>query len=171
MSATNPDTSTGTAPPPAVSAGIGVVLLALAAIVWFDAQRLPPGAALGVGPAAAMRLVSALVAVLGAAHFVIAWRGRSRGTESGMLPASTANRSALAWILAALGGLMLVLQLGGGFIAAAAWLFVLTARGFGAPVGARSIGLGITLSATVYLFFTKALSLGLPAGPLERLLA
>ncbi len=155
-------------PPPGVAAGIGVVLLLLAALVAIDAQRLPPASALGVGPAAAMRLVAAFVAVLGVAHLVTAWQRR---LDAALSDAAPANRAALAWVLGALAGLMLVLQVGGGFIAASAWLFALTARGFGAPLGAKSIGIGIALSALVYFFFTKALSLGLPAGPLERLLA
>jgi putative tricarboxylic transport membrane protein len=156
-------------PPTGVAAGIGVLLLLLAALVVVDAQRLPPASALGVGPAAAMRLVAALLALLGAAHLVSAWRQRrSYASPSDVVPA---NRAALAWVVGALTGLMLVLQLGGGFIVASAWLFALTARGFGAPLGAKSVGIGILLSTLVYFFFTKALSLGLPAGPLERLLS
>lgn len=156
-------------PPAGVAAGIGVVLLLLAVLVIVDAQRLPPGSALGVGPAAAMRLVAAFVAVLGVAHLVAAWRQRGQVTApSEVMPA---NRAALAWLLGALAGLMLVLQFGGGFIVASAWLFALTARGFGAPLGVKSIGIGVVLSSLVYFFFTKALSLGLPAGPLERLVA
>ncbi|MFY9510142.1 MAG: tripartite tricarboxylate transporter TctB family protein, partial [Rubrivivax sp.] len=107
-----------------------------------------------------------LLALLGIAHLVSAWRQRAT-----QFPADAGNRRALAWVLVALAGLMLVLQGGGGFIAASAWLFVLTARGFGAAIDARSIAIGIGLSALVFVFFTKALSLGLPAGPLERLLA
>jgi putative tricarboxylic transport membrane protein len=155
-------------PPPGVAAGIGVVLLLLAALVVVDAQRLPPASALGVGPAAAMRLIAAFVAVLGVAHLVSAWQ--QRRLDAAPSDVASANRAALVWVLGALAGLMLVLQVGGGFIAASAWLFGLTARGFGAPLGAKSIGIGVVLSALVYFFFTKALSLGLPAGPLERLL-
>ena len=51
------------------------------------------------------------------------------------------------------------------------WLFALTARGFGERIGPKLLGIGAVLSVAVYLFFTKALSLALPAGPLERLLA
>lgn len=156
-------------PPPGVTAGIGVVLLLLAALVVVDSQRLPPAAALGVGPAAAMRLIAAFVAVLGVAHLTTAWRQRRLAAAPSDAP--PANRAALGWVLGALAGLMLVLQIGGGFIAASAWLFALTARGFGAQLGSKSIGIGVVLSALVYFFFTKALSLGLPVGPLERLFA
>jgi putative tricarboxylic transport membrane protein len=156
-------------PRPAVAAGVGIALLALAALVFFDALDLPPGSVRGVGPAAAMRLVAALLALLGIAHLVTALRNRR--PPAAAAGAEPPNRQALAWVLGALAGLMLILQAGGGFIVAAAWLFALTARGFGEPLGVRSIGLGATLSAVVYFFFTKVLSLGLPAGPLERLVS
>jgi putative tricarboxylic transport membrane protein len=155
-------------PPPGVAAGIGVLLLMLAALLVVDAQRLPPASALGVGPAAAMRLVAAFLALLDMAHLATAWRQRRQ--DAGSSDTAPANSAAVVWVLGALAGLMLVLQVGGGFIVASAWLFALTARGFGAPLGVKSIGIGLTLSALVYVFFTKVLSLGLPAGPLERLL-
>jgi putative tricarboxylic transport membrane protein len=72
--------------------------------------------------------------------------------------------------MAALIGLIAVMQFGGGFVIGAAWLFIATARGFGEPIRVRSVALGIGLSLVVYLFFTQALSLALPSGPLERLL-
>jgi putative tricarboxylic transport membrane protein len=50
--------------------GIGVALLLVAAALWFDARHLPASPAVGVGPTAAMRLVAAIVAVLGQAHIV-----------------------------------------------------------------------------------------------------
>ena len=153
-----------------VSGAIGAALLALAALVLLDSQRLPPGSALSVGPAAVMRMVAALLGVLGVVHFIVAWRGR-HAARAGTSVAEPVSRAALAWVLAALGGLMLILQCGGGFIVAAAWLFVLAARGFGEPIRPRSLGIGVMLSTTVFVFFTKVLSLGLPAGPLERLLA
>lgn len=157
-------------PRPKAAAGIGIVLLLLAVLTFVDSQRLPPGSAMGVGPAAAMRLVALLVAVLGLAHLWTAFRGRKLPPPDAAT-VEPVNRAALAWVLGSLVGLMLILQFGGGFIAASSWLFVLSARGFGARIGPKSIGIGVTLSFAVYLFFSKALSLGLPTGPLERLLA
>ena len=163
------DGGTDAGPRPTVTAGIGVALLALAAVVVYDAMDLAPGSVRGVGPAAAMRLVAAFIGLLGVAHLVTAYRRwRAAASVRATVPA---NRAALAWVLGALAGLMLILQVGGGFIVAAAWLFALTARSFGAPLGIKSIGIGAALSTTVYLFFTEVLSLGLPAGPLERLLS
>jgi putative tricarboxylic transport membrane protein len=153
-------------PRPRTQAAIGAGLLLLALALWLDAGRLPPPNVMGVGPSAALRLVAGLLALLALGHLVAAWRARAAGTPA----PERGNRGALAWVAAALLGLMSVLQFGGGFVLAAAWLFVATARGFGEPLSVRSVGLGLVLSGLVYLFFTRMLSLSLPAGPLERLI-
>ncbi len=67
--------------------------------------------------------------------------------------------------MAALLGLIAALELGGGFVLGSAWLFVATARGFGERIQVRSVALGLVLSLVVYLFFTRVLTLALPAGP------
>jgi len=153
-------------PRPRPQAGIGAGLLLLALAIGLDADRLPPPNVVGVGPSAPMRLVALLVAALALAHFIAAWRRRRLA-----LPApERGNHASLAWVMAALVGLIAVLQLGGGFVAGSAWLFVATARGFGERIAARSVGIGTVLAALVYVFFTRVLSLALPAGPLERLL-
>ena len=158
------DSSAG--PRPRTQAGIGAGLLLLALAIWLDADRLPPPNVVGVGPSAPMRLVALLVAALALAHGVAAWRRRTLDVPA----PERGNHASLAWVMAALVGLIAVLQLGGGFVAGSAWLFVGTARGFGEPLSARSVGIGAVLAALVYLFFTRVLSLALPAGPLERLL-
>lgn len=145
--------------------GIGAVLVALGAALWIDAVSLPPPAVMGVGPSAAPRLVGVLLLGLGVAHGVSAWR--LRGVA---LRPDRGNHRSLAWVMAALLGLVAALELGGGFVLGSAWLFVATARGFGEPVRLRSVALGLGLSLAVYLFFTRVLSLALPAGPLERVL-
>jgi putative tricarboxylic transport membrane protein len=153
-------------PRPRTQAAIGAALLLLALALWLDAARLPPPNVMGVGPSAMMRLVAVILALLALGHLVTAWRRRTLD-----LPApQRGNRASLAWVMAALLGLMAALQVGAGFVAGAAWLFVATARGFGEPVSARSVGIGVVLAALVYVFFTQGLSLALPAGPLERLL-
>lgn len=152
--------------------GIGVVLVATAIAVWLDAAKLPVPSTVGVGPSAAMRLVAAFLALLGAAHGLAAWRKRARelaGAPAGE-PIAYGNLASLAWVLAALIGLILILEVGGGFVLASTWLFVATARGFGERFSPKSIVAGLVLATLVYLFFTKLLSLGLPSGPLERLL-
>lgn len=147
--------------------GIGVALLLVAAALWFDARLLPAAPAVGVGPAAALQLVGILVALLGLAHFVAAWRARQAGVD---VATDRGNHGSLAIVLAALVGQIVLLEFGAGFIASSIWLFALTARGFGERVRAKLLGIAAVLSILVYLFFTKALSLALPAGPLERLI-
>lgn len=147
--------------------GIGVALLLVAVVLWFDARQLPPSPAVGVGPSVALQLVGVLVAALGLAHFVSAWRARRQGLAAA---ADRGNRSSLALVMAGLVGQIVLLELGAGFIASSLWLFALTARGFGERVGVKLLAIGALLALAVYLFFTKALSLTLPLGPLERLL-
>ena len=109
-----------------------------------------------------------LVAVLGLAHFVSAWRARQAGHRRRRV--DRGNHTSLGIVLAALVGQIVLLEVGAGFIISSVWLFALTARGFGERIGPKLLGIGVVLSFAVYLFFTKALSLALPAGPLERLL-
>lgn len=154
-------------------AGIALALLALALLIWLDANRLPEQMTVGVGPAAAMRLVALFVAALGVAHGVAAWGRRVREAEEGFTPRDAApatNLAALAWILGGLAVLAACVQVGGGFIVGSTALFVGTARAFGQPVGARSVGIGVVLTTLVFLFFALVLSLSLPVGPLEQLL-
>ncbi len=154
-----------TGPGAGTLAGIGVALLALAVALWVDAASLPPPPVMGVGPSAAPRLVGLLVAGIGIAHLVAAWRARGA-----RVVADRGNHRSLAWVLAGLVGLIVALQGGGGFVVGAAWLFIATARGFGEAIRMRPIAIGIVLSVLVFLFFTRVLGLALPAGPLESLL-
>lgn len=147
--------------------GIAVALLLLAAVLWFDARHLPVSLAVGVGPGAALRLVAAIVALLGIAHFASAWRARQQGMDRAT---DTGNQPSLALIMAGLVGQILLLELGAGFVLSSLCLFTLTARGFGERISIKLLAIGAALPLAVYLFFTKALSLALPAGPLERLL-
>ena len=157
-------------PPPGprwqTQCGIGVALLVIAGALWFDARRLPPSPAVGVGPGAALQLVGAFVAILGLAHFASAWRARQAGHATAT---DRGNQTSLGIVLAALTGQIMLLEIGGGFVASSLWLFALTACGFGERISAKLLAIGATLCVTVYLFFTKALALALPAGPLERL--
>lgn len=154
-------------------AGIALALLALALVLWLDANRLPEQLTVGVGPAAAMRMVALFVAALGVAHGVAAWGRRVREAEEGFSPRDatpTTHPAGLVWILGGLAVLGACVHFGGGFVFGASALFVATARAFGQPVGARSVGIGLVLTTLVFVFFARVLSLSLPAGPLERLL-
>lgn len=147
--------------------GIAVALLVIASVLWFDASRLPAAPAVGVGPALALRLVGAFVAILGIAHLVSAWRARKAGHDHAV---DRGNPASLGIVLAALVGQIVLLEAGAGFIVSSLWLFALTARGFGERIAPKLLAIGAALSVAVYLFFTKALSLALPSGPLERLI-
>ena len=147
---------------------VGLILLALAAVTLADSLRVAGGTGPGIGPSVGMKLTGGLLGLLAVAHLVTAWKNRG---ESGERSAEDAlNPASLAWVLGGLVAQIAVLALGGGFIVAAAVLFVCTACGFGrSPLSAAPL-YGLVLSTLVYAFFTKALALTLPAGPLERLL-
>lgn len=150
---------------------VGAGLAALAWLTLSDSLRLTAAAGPGVGPSAAMKMVAAVLAVLAVAHFITAWRKRDRAAPAQAQEAEEAvNPVALGWVLGGLIGQIAALAAGAGFILASTLLFVATARGFGRSLRSRGPLYGAALSVAVYLFFTKALSLSLPAGPLERLL-
>lgn len=142
---------------------VGLLLLAAAAIVAFDASRQTIISTYGVGPAAMPYVVCAGLAVLGLAHLLVALR-------DGLPKPEVADESALLWIVGGLVGLIACIALGGGFIVAATILFACTARGFGRDALVADIAIGLVLGAVIYLLFLKLLTLSLPAGPLERFL-
>lgn len=148
-------------------AGAGVGLLFLAGLTLFDAYRLPVTGNIGVGPSVSMKLIGAILGLLGGAHLVCAWRRRSDAMPANQVQEQV-NHGALAWVLGGLIGQIGALILGGGFILGSTILFVATARAFGKPVKSYAPLYGIFLSTLVYTFFTKALSLTLPAGPIEQ---
>ncbi|WP_420475740.1 tripartite tricarboxylate transporter TctB family protein [Noviherbaspirillum sp. ST9] len=147
---------------------VGMVLLALATLTLVDAFRVTSGTGPGVGPSVAMKLIGGLLGLLGVAHFITAWRNRSASLDLAL--EEVMNPASLAWVLGGLIAQIVVLALGGGFIIGATVLFVCTACGFGRKLLSLGPVYGLALSVLVYVFFTKALSLTLPAGPLERLL-
>lgn len=142
---------------------IGLLLLALAAIIVFDSRRLPAGAVYGIGPAAAPLIVAAGLAILGLATLAAAWRGAPHKTPS-------VDAGAVLVILGGLGALIAVIALGGGFVAAFALMFAATAWAFGNRAPHVDVVIGLALALAIYLVFTKLLALSLPQGPLERLL-
>ncbi|WP_242489968.1 tripartite tricarboxylate transporter TctB family protein [Noviherbaspirillum cavernae] len=148
---------------------VGVVLLLLAGLTFADAFRLAVSTGPGVGPSVAMKLVAALLTVLGVAHLVQAWRKRGEQQQAPH-QGEKGNPRALAWVLGGLIVQIAALAFGAGFVVSSTILFVATARGFGRSLKSLGPVYGLVLSIAVYVFFTKALSLSLPAGPLEKLL-
>ena len=154
---------------------VGVVLLALAGVILFDAQRLAPGSIYGVGPSAAPTIVAAGLILLGLASLFAAWRGGAPAQEAET--ATSGAKTDSIGVLAVLGGLIAfiaVVGMGGGFVIATTLLFAATAWAFGARAPAMAvaaIAIGLVLSLLVYSAFTFLLTLTLPQGPLEELVA
>ncbi|CAN7607910.1 tripartite tricarboxylate transporter TctB family protein [Bosea sp. LjRoot90] len=143
---------------------VGFLLLAVAAIVAFDASRQTITSNYGVGPTAMPYVVCAGMVLLGLAHLFVAFR-------DGLPKPEAADGRALLWIVGGLAGLIACIALGGGFIVATAILFSCTARGFGRDALLVDIAIGLVLGTAIYLLFLKLLTLSLPAGPLEALLS
>jgi putative tricarboxylic transport membrane protein len=147
---------------------VGLTLLVLGGVTLVDAYRVADSIGPGVGPSAAMKLIAGLLVLLGIAHLVQAARASKHSLV--LDAAEKVNLGALAWVL---GGLVLqiaALSLGAGFILSSTILFVATACGFGRSPRSWGPVYGLVLTTLVYLFFTKALSLSLPMGPIEQLL-
>jgi putative tricarboxylic transport membrane protein len=115
-----------------------------------------------------MKLIATLLTGLGIAHLVQAARLVKLGVA--LETDENVNLRSLAWVLGGLVLQIVTLSLGAGFILSSTILFIATACGFGRSLKSWGPLYGLILSTVVYIFFTKALSLSLPMGPLERLL-
>lgn len=142
---------------------VGVLLLAVAAIVGYDASTQTITSNYGLGPTAMPYVVCAGLVMLGLAHLVVAFR-------EGLPRPDEADRGALLWIAAGLAGLIASIALGGGFVLATTLVFACTARGFGRRAFLVDAIIGFVLGLVIFLVFAKLLTLLLPSGPLERLL-
>jgi putative tricarboxylic transport membrane protein len=142
---------------------VGVVLLALAGVIFWDMSRLEISSTYGLGPKAMPIVVAIGLALLAVGHFVLAWTAGLPHDESHeMMP--------ILLILGGLAALIALIGLGGGFIPATAILFATTAAAFGRRAFHIDLLIGLVLGTAAYLLFDKLLTLTLPAGPLERLL-
>ena len=142
---------------------IAFLLAALAAVLVWDASRLPAGAMYGVGPGAMPVVVAVGLGLLAIGNLIDALRGN-------LPPRESADSKPVLLILAGLALLIAIIGLGGGFIPATSALFVATSAAFGRRAILVDTGIAIVLTALIYLAFVKLLTLSLPAGPLERLL-
>ena len=139
------------------------LLLALAAIIWWDMTRLQISSVYGVGPKAMPIVVATGVAILALGNLVLALRGEPVAREE-------ADPRAVLLILGGFAALIVLIHIGGGFIPATAILFATTAAAFGRRAFLADLGIGFGLGLVAYALFVKLLSLSLPAGPIERLL-
>ena len=137
-------------------------LLVLAAIVFWDMNRLQLGAVYGIGPRAMPIVVGTGLAILGIANGANAVRGGFPERES-------VDMTAILLILGGLAALIGLIAVGGGFILATASLFAAVSTAFGRRAFVVDFLIGLALGASAYLLFAKLLALTLPTGPLEAL--
>jgi putative tricarboxylic transport membrane protein len=142
---------------------IAALLACAAAVILWDMNSLTITSTYGVGPKMMPIVVAIGLIALAAANFVMALRGDLPVRES-------ADPKAIQRILGGLAALIAVIGLGGGFIAATALLFAMTAAAFGRRAFLADLAFGLVLGAVIYLVFDRILTLSLPAGPLERLI-
>jgi putative tricarboxylic transport membrane protein len=141
---------------------LGLALLALAALVAWDASRLGGGATYAqVGPKSFPYVIAAGLALLSVWTLVAAWLGD--------LPSREPDEVApILWIVGGLLAQMLLLGVAG-FSIATGVMFGLVARGFGERRLWLTIPAGILVSLVLFFVFNRGLQLTLPGGPLERL--
>ncbi|WNJ88442.1 tripartite tricarboxylate transporter TctB family protein [Bosea sp. 685] len=156
----NQDVTTSRVDRPALV--VAALLLIAAALVFYDARSQTIVSTYGLGPTAMPYLVSAVLAILGLSHVVVAFR-------EGLPKPEAVDRNAILWLTGGLIGLIACIGLGGGFIIATALVFSCTARSFGRQALAIDFGIGLVLGLSIFLLFSKLLQLTLPSGPLETL--
>jgi len=138
-------------------------LAALGAFILLETQTIAKTSSYsGVGP----RLFPYLIGFgLAACGVVLAWQALTGGWRN--LPIDD-DHATPDWIAFATISAGIVLQMAiiaiAAFVIASAILFVLIARGYGSRRLLRDTLIALVLSTVVYLLFTKALGLSLPAG-------
>jgi putative tricarboxylic transport membrane protein len=154
--------SNGRAGPDIAGLIIAAGLLGLAALCYWDAWEMGGGPSYSqVGPSVASRIVGAGLAVLGILNGLAALRGAVE-SEPHDLPAVAVIAGGFALLIA-------IIWLGGGFVPGMTVIFAATAWAFGRRAIVMDVIIGFVLALSVYLVFTKLLTLSLPAGPLESL--
>lgn len=143
----------------AIAAGLAI----LAAVIFWDALRLPAtgGAYARVGPKTFPIVVS--IGLFAFAIWTVFAAVRREFPER-----EEQNFPPLVWIVAGLAAQMLLLK-AAGFSIATALLFGATARAFGKGPLWMTVPIGMALSFAIWIVFARLLQLSLPAGPLENL--
>jgi putative tricarboxylic transport membrane protein len=144
---------------------IACALIAFAAFVFWQVAEIPAdGGYSAVGPRFTPLLIGAGLLGLGVLLLGSALTTGWKGME-GAQPAERLHAPALLWIVGALVAHMLVIGVAG-FTLASTMLFVMVARGFGSRRVAHDAIVGFVLAVVVFLFFTRVLSVSLPASAL-----
>lgn len=142
---------------------IAAALAALAAVLVWDASKLPSTTMYGMGPEAMPIVIAVGLVILAVGNLIDALRGQ--------LPARESMDPKPVWlIICGLALLIAIIGFGGGFILATSALFVTTSAAFGRRAVLADTVIAVVITTLIYLAFDKLLTLSLPAGPLERLL-
>lgn len=142
---------------------IALLLAALAAVLVWDASKLPSTTMYGMGPEVMPVVIAIGLGLLAIGNLIDALRGN-------LPPRESADPRAVLLIVAGLALLIAIIGLGGGFILATSALFVTTSAAFGRRAILADSAIAIVMTTLIYLAFDRLLTLSLPAGPLERLL-
>lgn len=142
---------------------IALAMAVLAVVLVVDALRIQANVVYGLGPQAMPIIVAIGLVVLAAGNLVNALSG-------GDVEPEEMDFRPVLLILAGLAMMIAIIGLGGGFIPAMTVLFATTATAFGRRSIVADLIIGVVIAAVIYLAFSKLLTLGLPQGPLERLL-
>jgi len=141
---------------------IAVVLVAIAAVIFFDVARVKGAAGYSqVGPATVPEWISFALVGLAIWTAIEAFRGEFPQRDRQEL-------GPVVWVVAGLAAQMLLLHRAG-FSIATGILFAFVAAGFGRRKLWLTIPIGIAFCLGIYLIFAGLLQLSLPAGPLEQL--
>lgn len=144
---------------------VGLALIALSALIWWEIRQTPFFAGHGLGAAALPNLIAAGLLVLGVMHLL-----RERRRAVTRHDADSANFRPALWIGSGLAMVAAIVTAGGGFVAAIATLFAFSSRAFGRRALLTDLAIGAVLGLCIYLAFVELLGLSLPAGPIEALL-
>jgi putative tricarboxylic transport membrane protein len=142
---------------------IALAMAVLAVVLVVDALRIQANVVYGLGPQAMPIIVAIGLAILAAGNLVNALSGGDAEPED-------MDFRPVLLILAGLAMMVAIIGLGGGFIPAMTVLFATTATAFGRRAIVADLIIGVVIATVIYLAFSKLLTLGLPQGPLERLL-
>lgn len=142
---------------------VALALLALAAVLIVDARNIQANVVYGMGPQVMPVIIAIGLVVLAIGNGLNALRGETPERED-------MDFRPVGLVLAGLAAMIATIGLGGGFIPAMTLLFAATATAFGRRAILTDLAIGFVIATVIYLVFSKLLTLGLPAGPLERFL-
>jgi putative tricarboxylic transport membrane protein len=142
---------------------IALLLVALAGVVAWDAAHMRTGVAAysRIGPRAFPYGIAIGLAVLGLITAIQAFRAPDA-------PPPRDRIVPIAWIVGGLVGQIALIPYAGFSVATGA-VFAATAKAFGRGPLWVTYPVGVGFALSIWLFFSKALQLVLPAGPLEKL--